>query len=112
MGADAGGDGFLADIRVAGSMDESAGVAAGQLLLGGADELHGAVEVHCGFRMVPPALRARLPPSMGMMAPVIHFDASDARRTARPLMSSGCPKRPAGIPLRNLSLSDGSAAMR
>ena len=34
-----------------------------------------------------------LPPSIGMMAPVIQDDASDAKKTASPWMSSGWPMR-------------------
>ena len=47
---------------------------------------------------VPPAFRARLPPSMGIRVPVIQLEASEARNTARPRMSSGLPSRPAGMP--------------
>lgn len=42
--ADTGGDGFLTDVGVAGSVDESLLVAAGEFFFGLADPLHGAVE--------------------------------------------------------------------
>ena len=50
---------------------------------------------------------ARFPPSMGIRAPVIQLDASDASNTASPLMSSGSPIRPRGRPLRNRSRKRG-----
>lgn len=37
--------------------------------------------------LVPPAFIAKLPPSIGMIAPVIHSDASEANNMASPLMS-------------------------
>ena len=36
------------------------------------------------FPMVPPAFMAIFPPSIGIVAPVIHDDASDASKTAKP----------------------------
>lgn len=53
------------------------------------------------FEGHPPAVIARLPPSMGMSAPVTHSDASEARKMATPLMSFGRPSLPVGMPLRN-----------
>ena len=107
----AGGDCFLADVGVAGAMNQPARVTSRELLLRRADQLHGAVEISgVGAhwrpsvrrrRTDPPPFSARLPPSMGISAPVIHSEASDASNTASPLMSSGRPKRPAGMPLRN-----------
>ena len=44
MRTDADGDRFLADVGVAGTVDQAALMAAGQLLLALPDELHGAVE--------------------------------------------------------------------
>lgn len=41
------------------------------------------------FGIVAPGFIARLPPSIGISAPVIQLDASEARSTAKPLMSSG-----------------------
>src|SRR5258708_5183832 len=51
------------------------------------------------FLIEAPAFAARFPPSIGINAPVIQLDESDARKTANPLMSSGWPRRPAGMPL-------------
>ena len=59
-----------------------------------------------------PAFIARLPPSMGNSAPVIQAEASEARKMATPLMSSGVPRRPAGIPLKKVALRLGSASIR
>ena len=47
MRAHAGGDRFLADVGVAGAVDQPALMTAGELLLGRADQLHGAIE-HIG----------------------------------------------------------------
>src|SRR5688500_4109664 len=74
-----------------------------------------AREAACGYdkyRRVPPAFMARLPPSIGMRAPVTQVLLSLARKTARPWMSSGWPIRPRGMPERNLSFRPGSAAIR
>src|SRR3954468_16021074 len=119
--ADSHGDGFLSHVCVAGALNEAALVTTSQLLLGWPDELHGAIELqpvgfgsggHFVAPMVAPALQARFPPSMGMSAPVIQLDASEARKTARPLMSSGWPSLPAGMPLWNFSRRAGCSAMR
>ena len=61
---------------------------------------------------VAPAFIAILPPSSGMMAPVIQAEASEASSRAMPRMSSGCPSRLAGMPLRKRASSCGSSAMR
>jgi hypothetical protein len=53
-----------------------------------------------------------LPPSTGITAPVTHDEASEARKIAAPLMSSGWPKRPAGMPPRNVSRKAGTSFMR
>lgn len=60
----------------------------------------------------PPAFIGRFPPFIGMIAPVIQDEASDARKTTRPVMSFVLPKRPAGMPLRKRSLMRGSASIR
>ena len=60
----------------------------------------------------PPAFLARLPPSNGIRAPVIHDDASEPRKMASPLMSSDWPRRPIGMPRSYVASSLGSAAMR
>src|SRR5262245_27471402 len=121
MGADSDCHRFLSDVSVTRSVDQTALVTARELLLRLPDELHRAVEIqrrcflgngHPFFPIVAPALAARLPPSIGISVPVSQLDASEARNTARPLMSSGCPSRPVGMPSRNLSRSLGSAAMR
>jgi hypothetical protein len=39
------------------------------------------------------------PPDTGIMAPVIKAEASEARKMARPSISSGCPMCPRGIAL-------------
>ena len=44
VGADAGGDRLLADVGVAGAVDQPALVAPRQLLLALANQLHGAIE--------------------------------------------------------------------
>src|SRR5262245_57821457 len=107
---------------MAGAMDQACLVRLGELLFATADHYHLAVEAeqrgpvelrtwrtyHCvcfSYVMLdcipgmpgcePPEFLARLPPSIGMIAPVIHVDASDARKIASPLISSGLPKRPA-----------------
>src|SRR4051794_14044173 len=109
--ADAGRDCLLTDVGMAGAVNEAAGVAAGELLFAHAYHLHRSIQQtrvrshNCrtsppGCRTEPPAFIARLPPSMGISAPVIHFAESEAKNTARPWMSSGRPRRPAGIPLR------------
>src|SRR3954469_14032234 len=119
--ADSHGDGFLPHVRVASAMDQAALMRTRQLLLGLPNELHGAIELqrvgfgsggHFVTPMVAPALQARFPPSIGMSAPVIQLEASEARKTARPLMSSGWPSLPAGMPLRNFSRRAGCSAMR
>ncbi len=60
----------------------------------------------------PPAFIAKLPPSIGIIAPVIHDEASDANQSANPLMSSERPKRPRGMPCRNVSRSTGCRSIR
>src|ERR1700722_576934 len=106
---------LLANICVARSMNQPARITPRQLLLRLADELHRPIE-KCRFRVHarrdPPAFIARFPPSIGISAPVIQLAESDARNTARPLISAGSPNRPAGIPLRNLSRKLGVSAMR
>ena len=114
MRTDADGDGFLPDVGVASPVDQPALMAARQLLLALPDELHGAIpRKHLLFGRghycppfaevgptEPPLFMARLPPSIGISAPVIQLALSEARKTARPLMSSGWPRRPVGMPLR------------
>src|SRR6185312_12984286 len=62
--------------------------------------------------MDAPGFIARLPPSMGIRAPVIQLDASEASKMASPLMSSGTPRRPRGRPLRKRARKAGSSVMR
>ena len=87
--AHAGGDCLLPHVGVASAVNEPARMAAGELFLAGAYQLHRAIEetqVRCHTcRAEPPAFIARLPPSIGMSAPVIHFEESDARKTQRDL---------------------------
>src|SRR5581483_8595508 len=47
---------------------------------------------------VPAAFMARFPPSIAMTEPVTKLAASEARKTAMPLISSGRPMRPMGMP--------------
>jgi hypothetical protein len=60
-----------------------------------------------GASSPPPPFIARSPPSIGMIAPVIQSATSDASSTDRP-MSSGWPKRPAGMPCERLSAVAGA----
>ena len=114
VGADARGNRLLADISVARAVNQTALMAAGQLLFALPDQLHGAIagqhlrwgggghlDLPAAIPTEPPPFKARLPPSIGISAPVIQLELSEAKNTARPRMSSGRPKRPAGMPLRN-----------
>lgn len=110
MGADTGGNRLLPDVGVARSVHKPARMAARELLFARANQLHRAVERHAhrGLRREPPAFIARLPPSIGMIAPVIHLEASEASSTAKPWTSVGWPKRPVGMLLRNFSRAPAS----
>ena len=55
---------------------------------------------------------ARFPPSIGRIAPVTKLEASDARKIAGPLISSGFPSRPIGMPPLNVSSNSGVLAIR
>ena len=66
----------------------------------------------CSWPGVPPAFIAMFPPSNGIIAPVIQLEESEARSTARPIISLGWPSRWAGIPCKNLSSKVGSSLMR
>src|SRR3954462_8665853 len=57
---------------------------------------------------VPPAFRAKLPPSTGSKIPVTKAAASDARKTAGPITSSGSPRRFIGMPISRRFGSSGS----
>ena len=131
MGADAGRDRLLADVGVAGAVDQPALVAAGQFLLGLPDELHRAIELaaaarpmcrcdvrswhailtsFCSARNVCTACCSMAGRAAGVHRQVaaVHRDdrAGDPRRGigrqqhGQPLMSSGWPSRPAGMPLQ------------
>src|SRR5262245_61101667 len=97
------GNALLPNVGVASPVDQPALMAARQLLLTLPYELHCAIPRDhlvcvCGhycspFAEVgptePPLFMARLPPSIGINTPVIQLALSEARKTARPLMSSG-----------------------
>src|SRR5260221_9401890 len=82
----AGSDCLFPNVSVASAVNEPARMTAGELLLADAYQLHRAIQearVRCHTcRTEPPAFIARLPPSIGMSAPVIHFEESEARNTA------------------------------
>src|SRR5690606_11521918 len=50
-----------------------------------------------GFKMTLAAHHAVQPPSTGRTAPVTKLEASEARKTAAPLSSTGSPVRPSGV---------------
>src|SRR6476646_6554359 len=98
-------DRFLSHVRMASPVDQPALVTTRQLFLTLPYQLHGAIPRHhllpaarrcTHFAIVlptePPPFSARLPPSIGISAPVIQQELSEARKTARPLMSSGRPR--------------------
>ena len=38
-----------------------------------------------------------MPPEIKKLSPVIHDESEEAKKTAAPEMSSGCPMRPSGV---------------